>query len=519
MKKLSIVIPCYNESKTIEKLLDKVEEIRLPNIEKEIIVVDDCSSDDTRKKLKKYQGRIIIIHQSENGGKGTAVRRGLKEATGDYIIIQDADLEYNPDEIKDLAFAVKRGEKDVIFGSRNLHHEKRSGFLFSRLGVWFITKLFNFLYKVNLTDVWTCYKLFPSEAKGYFPNGGFDSELIFTAKMALSGLKISEVPISHNPRDVSEGKKIRYRDGFYVIFLLISYRLLHLKKPRVRKPKNISHLLCCPICKNSLEKIDKGYLCSQDGLFKSDDSGRPFLINEKVFEFNTDEHESGVNWLKSFLKQFPKLYYGIWYFFCPVLMMVNGPRKILSLLLSKGIVLDIGSGPERLEDEFINIDVFPFSEVDVVADATSLPFKDNSVGGVVSESMLEHVSNPNEVANEMIRVLKPGGYLYVSAPFIHPYHTSPDDFTRWTASGLKSLFKDLEVVETGVRSGPWSALLMFLAYWFGIIFSFGFKKLAPILAHVFMLVLGPIKYLDLIFMHIPGSEAVATHLYFIGRKK
>lgn len=519
MKKLSIIIPCYNESKTIEIILHRVEKASFPKWEREIIVVDDCSIDGTRNILKKYENRIKIIYQSQNGGKGTAVRRGLQEAAGDYIIIQDADLEYNPDEIKNLLSALDSGYGDVIFGSRNLHHKKRSGFRAPRLGVWFITKLLNAFYGIHLTDAWTCYKLFPQEVKGNFQDGGFDSELLFTAALARRGLKIFEVPISHKPRDFSEGKKIRHRDGIHAIFLLIGDRLLHIRNPRARHPKDLSSLLRCPTCRNSLRRTHERYACEKDGIFVFDESGRPIFISASMFESNKAKHESGINWLKSFLKQFPKLYYSIWHFFCPVLMIQNGPRKILSFVQKGSAILDIGSGPERLGDEFINVDVFPFPEVDVVADARALPFNDSSVDGVVSESLLEHVAGPDIVAREIMRVLKPGGFLYASAPFIHPYHASPDDFNRWTLSGLKFLFCDLEIVEQGVRSGPWSALLMFIAYWLGVIFSFGFKKAAPFLAHIFMLILGPLKYLDIIFARFPGAENVSAHLYIIGRKK
>lgn len=519
MKKISLVIPCYNESKTVETLLSRVENALFPNWTREIIVVDDCSTDGTQDILKKYESRIKVVYQEKNGGKGTAVRRGLKEATGDYILIQDADLEYDPAEIKDLLVALDKGEGDVIFGSRNLHEKKRSGFLIPRLGVQFITFLLNTLYGIRLTDAWTCYKLFPQKAKGDFPSGGFDAELMFTASLARRGLKIAEVPISHSPRDIAEGKKIRYRDGFHVIFLLISDRLLYLRKPKTRQAKDISPLLCCPFCHGSILKNKDGYHCSKDGAFKRDESGRPLLIHTGTFTESQNEHKSGINWLKSFLKQFPGLYYSIWHVFCPALMVQNGPRNILPLIKQGGVVLDVGSGPERLGAEFINIDIFPFPEVDVVADAKELPFPDSSVDGAVSESLLEHATDPHRVVREMIRVLKPGGILYVSAPFIHPYHASPDDFSRWTLSGLASLFKDVEIIEKGVRSGPWSALLLFLAYWLGVLFSFGYKKIAPFLAHIFMLVLGPLKYLDLIFGRFPGAEAVAAHVYIIGKKK
>lgn len=299
----------------------------------------------------------------------------------------------------------------------------------------------------------------------------------------------------------------------------LSERLLNLRKMETRFTGDHSAIICCPICKNSVNKNNKKYVCSSHGDFTIDEENRPLLIEKMIFSKNTDQHESGINWLKSFFKQFPKLYYSIWHVFCPVMMLVNGPRMILKHVKPNAITLDIGSGPERLGKEFINVDVFPFPEVDIVANAEELPFKDNTIDGAVSESLFEHVPDAYKVAREMVRIVKPGGYIYVSAPFIHPYHASPDDFNRWTISGLKHLFPGLEIIDSGVRSGPWSAFLMFMAYWLGVIFSFGYKKAAPFLAHIFMLILGPFKYLDYFFMKLPGSDAVAAHLYILGRKK
>lgn len=519
MKKLSIVIPCFNEKNTIEKILNKIISLNFSGWDKEIVVVDDCSTDGTSTILRKYESEVKVIYQKKNGGKGTALKAGLAVVTGDYAIIQDADLEYNPEEIADLLIALDKKKGDVIFGSRNLHHEKRSGFLIPRFGAWFITELLNKLYNIRLTDAWTCYKLFPVEAKDDFKAGRFDSELLFTAALVRRGLTIAEVPISHSPRDFSQGKKIRYRDGFHSIFLLISDRLLHLRDVKDQHVREVKLPLCCPICHDDFVMMQKEYVCKNHGNFSVDDSGRPMMVSAESFAFNKNEHETGINWLKSFLKQFPKLYYSIWHFFCPVLMIQNGPRKILKFVPKGAVVLDVGSGPERLGVEFTNVDAFPFPEVDIVADAKALPFKDYTIDGLVSESMLEHVPDAKIVANEMVRVLKSGGFLYVSAPFIHPFHASPDDFGRWSLSGIQELFKELEIVEKGVRSGPWSALLMFLVYWFGVIFSFGSKKTAPFLAHIFMLVFGPLKYLDIIFARFPGAEDVAAHLYIVGRKK
>lgn len=516
--KLSIVIPAYNEEKTLASLIDAVLTVPFVGWEKEVVVVDDASSDKTQHILSSYGTRIKSIRQEKNGGKGTAVARGLTEATGDYIIIQDADLEYDPREIPAFLTEVDKGEK-VVFGSRNLHHVTRKGFYFQRLGVWLITKIINIMYGAHLTDVWTCYKLFPADAKKLFVPGRFEAELLFTTALLRDGHSIVEVPISHTPRDAGEGKKIRYRDGFKAIQLLLADRLLNLRKPQVRETGDHSHIICCPFCKADLFQSKEGLVCKVHGHFVVDESRRPILIEKKVYEHNSGQHESGVNWLKSFFKQFPKVYYSIWHMFCPVMMLVNGPRMILDRVQDGSTVIDVGSGPERLGKEFINVDIFPFPEVDIVSDATRLPFKNNTIDGAVSESLFEHVPDAHLVAREMVRVVKPGGYVYVSAPFMHPYHASPDDFNRWTISGLKHMFSDLEIVESGVRSGPWSTLLMFFAYWLGVIFSFGSQKMAPFLAHIFMLILGPLKYLDYIFIHMPGSDAVATHLYILGRKR
>lgn len=516
--KLSIIIPCYNEKNTIRDVLLRIISLNISPWKKEVIVVDDCSNDGTRSILREFENQLKVIYQDKNGGKGTAVLKGLDEATGDYLIIQDADLEYNPLEIKSFLKEIDGKRPKVIFGSRNLYHEKRKGFVFQRLGVWFITLLINKLYNLQLTDVWTCYKFFPKEAKKYFVSGGFEAEIVFTLALARNGYEISELAISHNPRDKKQGKKIRYRDGFRAIQQILADRLINLKKPEVKVVKDNSALFCCPLCQKDFESLPSGYSCKEHGLFEIDESKRPILIEKGIFEKNEDQHESGINWLKSFFKQFPKLYYSIWHVFCPVMMLINGPKMILERVKKGSLVADIGSGPERLGPEFINVDVFPFPEVDIVADATRLPFKDNTLDGVVSESVLEHIPDASLVANEMVRVVKPGGYIYVSAPFIHPYHASPDDFNRWTTSGLKHLFRDLEIIEVGVRSGPWSAVLMFTAYWLGVILSFGAKSVAPFLAHIFMLILGPLKYFDYFFMKIPGSEAVATHLFILGRK-
>jgi len=224
MTKLSIIIPAYNEESTIKKLLDKVKAVEIPNMEKEIIVIDDCSTDKTFEILKK-QKDIKIIHLKKNQGKGAAFKTGLKHSTGDIIIVQDADLEYNPEEIKLCVEPIKKGEAVVVYGSRELNKKNKahSSFLFF-LGGYLITWTTNFLYGSNLTDEPTCYKCF--NAKLFksikIDSHGFEWEPEITAKIIKKGIKIKEVPISYFPR--KKGKKIKYRDGLKAIWTLIKYR-------------------------------------------------------------------------------------------------------------------------------------------------------------------------------------------------------------------------------------------------------------------------------------------------------
>jgi glycosyltransferase involved in cell wall biosynthesis len=232
MQKLSIIIPAWNEKSTIREILHRVGAVSIPGWTIEIIIVDDCSTDGTREILKEYeqeyiQGYIVVYHQ-RNQGKGSAVKTGLGKATGDYILIQDADLEYNPAEIPQLVNALGNRSKIAIYGSRNIlprpFARGRDMMLIPRLGVWFITLEFNLLFSTHLTDLWTCYKLFPREAGIYFSGGHFESELSFSARLIKNAYHIVEVPISHHPRSFEQGKKIRYRDGFKGILTIIKER-------------------------------------------------------------------------------------------------------------------------------------------------------------------------------------------------------------------------------------------------------------------------------------------------------
>ena len=226
--KLSIIIPCYNEESTIEKIIEKIH--LQSDISKEIIVIDDCSTDQTRsiieKNLKNKIDQLII--NNHNQGKGFSIRKGIEIATGDLILIQDADLEYDPTDYKKLIKPIKDGLADVVFGSRFLGlGERRVLYFWHTVGNRFLTLFSNMLSNLNLTDMEVCYKVFKSnELKNlHLKENRFGFEPEVTAKIAKKNLRIYEVGISYFGRKYSEGKKITWRDGFSAIRCIIKYNL------------------------------------------------------------------------------------------------------------------------------------------------------------------------------------------------------------------------------------------------------------------------------------------------------
>lgn len=236
--KLSIIIPVFNEEKTITRVIDRVRYAKINSLEKEIIIVDDGSSDKTTENIKNYLSKIksedikFIIHE-ENQGKGSAIRTGIKNSTGEYIVIQDADLEYNPADIATLIKFVKNGKARVVYGTRlnrlpNLSRdEKVPLFLLHYFGNRFLSLMTSLLYGQWITDMETCYKLFPKSAvdKITLNSKRFDFEPEITAKLLKAGYKILEVPITTTPRDYSEGKKLNtFKDGIIALLTLFRYR-------------------------------------------------------------------------------------------------------------------------------------------------------------------------------------------------------------------------------------------------------------------------------------------------------
>ena len=237
MNTLSIIIPVYNEQTTIYEVIEKVNAVELPNdIRKDIIVVDDLSTDNSLQRVKDYDndnpGIITIVEHKVNKGKGAGIKSALTKCSGDYIIIQDADLELDPNEFNILLAPILNGTANIVFGSRFLNSKNDQGSFLSRTANKFLTGLSNLAFRTKLTDMETCYKLVPS---GYFKHMilkedrfGFEPEV--TAKIArVPKVRIYEVGISYYGRTYEEGKKIGWRDGFRAIYCIVKYNIFSKK--------------------------------------------------------------------------------------------------------------------------------------------------------------------------------------------------------------------------------------------------------------------------------------------------
>lgn len=232
-KKLSIVIPCYNEKNTIETILKEVDEVNLGSTKKEILIIDDGSKDGTREILKKLANKnkaIKLFFQEKNQGKGAALKRGVLESTGDVVVVQDADLEYDPQEYVRLLYPIERGHADVVYGSRFIGGEPHRIIYFkNQVANKFLTFLSNLFTGLNLTDMETCYKMMRGDLARQLAKNlqaqrfGFEPEI--TARIAKSKAAVYEIGISYYGRSKEEGKKIGYRDGLKAIWEIIYFNL------------------------------------------------------------------------------------------------------------------------------------------------------------------------------------------------------------------------------------------------------------------------------------------------------
>ena len=227
MNKITILIPVFNEVNTIQEILKKVEETNFCGLEKEIILIDDCSTDGTRELLENLKDKYKIFFHNINMGKGAALRTGFENMTGDIMVIQDADMEYDPVDYEPLIKLILDGRADVAYGSRLSGGKPSRSFMFTHLlGNKLLTLVTNILYNTTLTDMETCYKAFRTDfiKDIRIKSNRFDFEPEITAKVLKKGARLYELPISYYGREYDEGKKITWKDGLHALWALVKFR-------------------------------------------------------------------------------------------------------------------------------------------------------------------------------------------------------------------------------------------------------------------------------------------------------
>jgi len=223
------------------------------------------------------------------------------------------------------------------------------------------------------------------------------------------------------------------------------------------------------------------------------------------------------NAFKNYCKQWPRLYNALFYIVGPALLTGLTSKKFVRRFTKSEKILHAGSGTKVLGKNCTNVDMLALPGVDIVADLTALPFEDDSFDAATSEQVFEHLENPTKAAAELMRVVKSGGLIHIATPFLYPWHPSPSDYSRWTCEGLASLFPECVVVEKGVLAGPFSAFTAFIASFLATILCLGSRTLQNVLQYFFLVLLIPVKLLDLVFARFPNAELCAAAVYCVVR--
>lgn len=272
-----------------------------------------------------------------------------------------------------------------------------------------------------------------------------------------------------------------------------------------------------PVTQEPVRRAGDGYRGSGPDVF-TDSNGMPCFVQDALRAHMANERTGLINQIKTFLRRFPTLYRFLVFVISPACFTGVSPAAFLRRYGVGSLILNIGSGVHRYRRDVINLDIFPYEGVDVVADATALPFPEDTADAMLCVAMLEHVPNPQKVVDEMLRVLKPGGQAYVFVPFVYPFHASPNDFYRWSHEGLRHLLRNGTVVEIGTRCGPTSALTAQLVTWASIVLSCGSEFLYNVAYIVLQVLFFPLKFLDLLFGRFPTAVHGAACFYAIVEK-
>jgi SAM-dependent methyltransferase len=281
-------------------------------------------------------------------------------------------------------------------------------------------------------------------------------------------------------------------------------------------------LLRCMKCGGDLRPDGESFVCSACGARISTVNGAASFVSTSAAHPSDNVPDSVTVRLKNALKRYRSLYNLFMYVF-GVSNAGLSPKAFLKKHHKPGqIAVNLGAGTMKKYAGELHVDLYAFPDMDILADLRHLPFKDACLDEVICQSVLEHVAEPDEVLAEITRILKPGGYCYLTTPFMYPYHSSPDDYWRWTLDGLRYLLtsRGYDLIDSGLRHGPTGALSLLFSHWVAAICSFGSKRLYELIVLLGVLVLAPIAHLfDAVLNRVPASTAIASGFFVVGRKR